>query len=206
MSHYSLRFPASWWNLVLDPNTRDGAIKRRILAGVDLRTADRSTVDALIRTARKAARDAYALGALQLAGMFELTDTGLLIATTAVHRLILPPETALDLSELMVSYAVRNAGLPLSRSSPPSRTEIIDLPGVGPAGRAIYLEDVDLFGKGWSRTAIMVTLVPVPESNDLLVIASTTPNISLAEAFYDVFDAIGSTLRFATPALAATGA
>jgi hypothetical protein len=206
MSHYYLRFPASWWNLVLDPNTRDGAIKRRILAGVDSRTADRSTVDAMIRAARKAARDAYALGALQLAGMFEVADAGLLIATTAVHRLILPPDTAVDLSELMVSYAVRNAGLPLSRSSPASRTEIIDLPEAGPAGRVTYLEDVDLFGKGWSRTAIMVTLVPVPDSNDLLVIASTTPNIGLAEAFYDVFDAIGATLRFGTPTVAATGA
>jgi hypothetical protein len=194
--HYYLRFPTTWWNLDLDPSTRDATIKRRILADVDERTVGRTAVDSMIREARRAARQAHALGALQLAGMFDFTDDGgTLMATTAVHRLITPPDTDVDLPELMVAYAVRNARLPLSKSSP-GTADIVDLPYAGSAGRVTYVEDVELYGKGWSRMAVMVTVVKVPGGDDLLVIASTTPNLRLVEAFYQVFGAIAATLRF----------
>src|SRR4030095_2208961 len=86
-SAYALRFPASWWNFDLDPSTRDASIRRRILAGVDEQKADRALLDSMVRAARKAAREAHARGALQLAGMFQVMDDGSpLIATTMVLR------------------------------------------------------------------------------------------------------------------------
>jgi hypothetical protein len=42
----------------------------------------------------------------------------------------------------------------------------------------------------------MHTVVPVPHSRDFLVVSSSTPNIGLTDAFFDVFDAISGTVRF----------
>lgn len=51
-------------------------------------------------------------------------------------------------------------------------------------------------GRGTVRTALMHTVVPVPNSRDFLVVSSSTPNLSLVDAFFDVFDAISGTVRF----------
>lgn len=194
---YALRYPESWWHLELDPSTRDATIRRRLLAGLDEETADRDLVDSMVRAARKAAREAHARGALQLAGMFELMDDGSpLIGTTMVLRIISPDEDPPDLSQLMVSYAIRNAGLPLGKNTSANQADLIELPLVGPAGRVTSVEDIDFYGKGWARMAIMHTVVPVPESGDFLVIASSTPNVGLTDEFFEVFDAISGTLKF----------
>jgi hypothetical protein len=151
----------------------------------------------MVRAARKTAREARALGALQLAGMFEVMEDGSpLIATTMVLRVIPPEDASPKLSEMMISYALRNARNPLGRNTSGNQAEIIDLPHAGAAGRATSIEDVDFYGRGKVRMAIMQTVVPVPVSGDFLIIASATPNLNLMDEFFDVFDAIGGTLTF----------
>lgn len=44
--------------------------------------------------------------------------------------------------------------------------------------------------------AIMQTIVPVPETDEFIVIASTTPSLGLMDEFFGVFDAISNTFRF----------
>ncbi|MGP4112114.1 hypothetical protein ACTWP5_14510 [Streptomyces sp. 4N509B] len=201
---YGLRFPASWWNLDLNPNTRDAAIRRRILsdlggeAALTSAPADaRAGLESLIRAARRSAREAHARGALQLAGMFDLLEDGsVLIGNVMVLCVNLPEGTTPDLSELMLAYAVQGARNPLGQGTRARRNEIIELPHVGPAGRATSVEDIDFYGRGWARVAISQTVVPVPGTHSLLVVAGTTPNLTLVDAFFDMFDAIAGTLTF----------
>jgi hypothetical protein len=87
-------------------------------------------------------------------------------------------------------------GTGAARGTPANRAEVIELPEVGPVGRVTQIEDVDYWGRGTVRTALMHTVVPVPHSRDFLVVSSSTPNIGLTDAFFDVFDAISGTVRF----------
>ncbi len=200
---YGLRFPVSWWNLDLDPSTRDASIRRRIEAGLgdDARARatpeERAGLDALIRAARRGAKEAHARGALQLAGMFDLLEDGsALIGNVMVLCVNLPEGASPDLTELMLAYAVHGARNPLGKGTRARQNDIIELPRVGPAGRATSVEDIDFYGRGWARVAIMQTLVPLPGTDSLLVVAGTTPNLTLVDPFFDMFDAITSTLTF----------
>ncbi|MEV7524606.1 hypothetical protein [Streptomyces sp. NPDC091371] len=196
--HFSLEFPQSWWHLDLDPRTRDNAIRRRIeeqTQGQDYVSAD--DVDAMVRTTRSVAREAYGQGALRAAGMFRFLDDGsTLMAATVVLRVRAPEDGSADMAELLMPVALKNARNPLGRGTPANSVEMIELPEAGPAGRVTAIEDVDYFGRGHVRTALMHTIAAVPNSRDFLVISSTTPNLSLVTEFFEVFDAISSTLRF----------
>lgn len=75
----------------------------------------------------------------------------------------------------------------------------MELPQVGAAGRVTRIEDVDYQGTP-VPTAVRHTLIPVPNSRDYLVLASSTPNVDLADQFYEVFDAIAESFRFEDPA------
>ncbi|MFJ4827289.1 hypothetical protein ACIP5L_28890 [Streptomyces bacillaris] len=196
---YLLGVPKTWWNFDLDPSTRDASIGRRFRAGLKGADVDPSVADRMVRAGRKAAREAHARGALQLSGILEVLGGGTtLIATTMVLRLSPPPEAAPDLSQLMTSYAVHTARNPLARAAGGSvgKAEFIELPHAGQAGRVTYLEDVDFYGKNWARMAIMQTVVPVPGTDDFLIIASSTPCLAFTDEFFGVFDAISGTLRF----------
>lgn len=197
-AQFSLSFPNSWWHLDLDPRNRDNAIRRRIeeqTRGQDYVSKD--DVDAMVRTTRKIAREAYGQGALRAAGMFRFIEDGsTLMAATVVLRVRAPEDGSADLAELLLPVAMKNSKNPLGRGTPANSVDMIELPEAGPAGRITSIEDVDYFGKGTVRTAMMHTIAAVPNSRDFLVISCTTPNMSLVTEFFEVFEAISSTLRF----------
>ncbi|MFK0044029.1 hypothetical protein ACIQU4_07960 [Streptomyces sp. NPDC090741] len=195
---YTLRIPDSWWHLELGSSSLDVTIRRLIEAqAYGNEAVGREELDALVRTTRKIAREAAARGALQAAGMVQFTDSGSsLSATTVVLRVNTPEDSSADLAELMIPVAMKNANNPLGRGTEANTAAVIDLPGVGPAGRVTVIEDLDYSGRGTVRTAIMHTVVPLPNTRDFLVISSATPNLSLLTEFFDVFDAISGTLRF----------
>ncbi|MER6996814.1 hypothetical protein [Streptomyces sp. NPDC000410] len=195
--HFTIRYPDSWWKLDLNSRTRDADIRRGIQAQAEGLQVERTMVDTMIRSARKSAREAHARGAVQAAGMMEYTDSAeVLTATTIVMRVLTPEDHSSDLSELMVPVALKNARNPLGKGTAANTAEVIELPGIGSAGRVTQIEDIDFWGRGTVRTALMHTVVPVPHSRDFLVVSSFTPNLSLVDAFFDVFDAISGTLRF----------
>ncbi|MDB1087111.1 hypothetical protein PJ985_05960 [Streptomyces sp. ACA25] len=197
-TRYGLRFPDTWWHLDLDPNTRDASIRRRLEEGLAGPDTDPERLDTLIRMARRSAREAHDRGALQLAGVFEVLDNdSTLTATTMVLRVPLPEGESSDLASLLLPVAMRNSRNPLLRDMPGSRAEIVEHPQVGAVGRVTSLEDVDYYGQATIRTALLQTLIPVPDSDTVLVIASQTPNVGLMEPFFEVFDAIARTFRFA---------
>ncbi|MDI3422324.1 hypothetical protein [Streptomyces luteolus] len=200
-ARYRLRLPASWWHLDLDPNTRDASIRRRVEAQVrHVPQLTREQVDELIRNTRRTAREAYAKGALQAAGMLRILGTGssgplVLSATSLVLRISVPEEQADDLAELVVA-----AGIQLSKDAegtglPPGEVELVEFAGVGGAGRITRIEELEHKGRR-IPTAVHHVLMPVPNSQEYLVLSSSTPNVHLADQFYDVFDAIAESFRF----------
>ncbi|WP_433857140.1 hypothetical protein [Streptomyces kronopolitis] len=201
---YTLRFPDSWWHLDLDPGTRDASIRRRIESEVkQAPQLSREQVDALIRSTRRTAREAHAQGALRAAGMLRIlrASSGPLVlsATAVVLRMSVPEEQSEDLADLVMAAGMQLGTAAEGTGLPPGEVELTELPHVGAVGRISRIEDVDHQGKP-VPTAMRHTLIPVPNSRDYLVLASSTPNVDLAEQFYDVFDAIAESFRFEDPA------
>ncbi|MFE3549688.1 hypothetical protein ACFXN2_13530 [Streptomyces kronopolitis] len=201
---YTLRFPDSWWQLDLDPSTRDASIRRRIESEVEQAPQlSREQVDALIRTTRRIAREAHAQGALRASGMLRILRAGsgplVLSATTVVLRISVPEDESEDLADLVMAAGMQLGTAAEGSGLPPGEVELVDLPHVGAVGRISRIEDVDHHGKP-VPTAVRHTLIPVPNSRDYLVLASSTPNVDLADQFYDVFDAIAESFRFEDPA------
>ncbi|WP_405591337.1 hypothetical protein [Streptomyces sp. NBC_01092] len=195
--HFTVRYPDSWWKLDLDPSTRDAAIRRAVAEQVKGMQVDRARLDAAVRDARSRARAAHARGALQIAGMIAFTDRDESLTANVVVMRVSPPEGhSSDLAELLLPVALENAKNPLGRGTSANTAELIEVPGLGTVGRVTQIEDIDYYGRGTVRTALMHTAVPVPHSRDLLVITCATPNLSLVDAFFDVFDAVSGTLRF----------
>ncbi|MDQ8703441.1 hypothetical protein RCO28_13225 [Streptomyces sp. LHD-70] len=196
-ARYTLKYPSTWSHLDLDPHTRDAAIRRRVEEQAKGAGAEPEQVDRLIRQTRKSAREAYAQGALQVGCLIAfLPDASTLNASAMVLRTRIPDDEPTDLAEIMLAAGVQNNRKSVGRGSGLNRVEIMELPEVGPVGRMTSLEDFDYFGQATIRTAVHQVVIPVPSSRDLMVLASTTPNISLAEKFFEVFDAIASTFRF----------
>ncbi|WP_328688627.1 hypothetical protein OG879_18205 [Streptomyces caniferus] len=199
-AEYSLRFPDSWWHLDLDPSTRDASIRRRIEAQVEKAPQlTREQLDGLIRSTRRIAREAHAQGALRASGMIRILRAGggplVLSATAVVLRISIPEGQSEDLADLVMAAGVQLGTDAESSGLPPGEVELVELPHVGVAGRISRIEDIDHHGKR-VPTAVRHTLVPVPNSHDYLVLACSTPNVDLAEQFYEVFDAIAESLRF----------
>jgi|GEM_PF-1471499 len=201
---YTLRFPDSWWHLDLDPSTRDASIRRRIESEVEKAPQlTREQVDGLIRSTRRTAREAHGQGALRAAGMLRILKAGsgplVLSATMVVLRMSVPEEQSEDLADLVMAAGMQLGTEAEGSGLPPGEVELVELPHVGAVGRISRIEDVDYRGTP-VPTAVRQTLIPVPNSRDYLVLASSTPNVDLAEQFYDVFDAIAESFRFEDPA------
>ncbi len=77
----------------------------------------------------------------------------------------------------------------------------VDIPGVGPAARTYGVEDVPVPGDELGRTiraVLMQTFIPVPgQEGKVALVAGSSQVLDLAESFFDIFDAITSTFRFA---------
>ncbi|MEW2400956.1 hypothetical protein [Streptomyces sp. NPDC046862] len=202
-SGYKLLFPTSWWHLDLDPSTRDASIRRKVEAEVkNGPQLSREQVDDLIRSTRRTARDAHAQGALQASGMLRIINGGngplVLSATTVLLRVSVPEGESEDLADMVVAAGIQVGTEAEGTGLPPGEVELLDLPLVGAVGRITRIEDVDIKGRR-VPTAMRHTLIPVPNSRDYLVLASSTPNVNLAEQFYEVFDAIAESFRFDDP-------
>ncbi|MFG2895346.1 hypothetical protein [Streptomyces sp. NPDC048248] len=201
-ARYTLRYPSTWSHLDLDPHTRDVALRRRIEEQAESMRAKgkevpRELVDELIRNTRKSAREAYAQGALQVGSLIAfLSDSSPLSATAMVLRTRIPEGESTDLADLMLAGGIHVNRTSPGRGSELNRVHIMELPEVGSVGRMTSLEDFDHKGPALVRTAVHQVVIPVPSSRDLMVLVSTTPNINMAEKFFEVFDAIAATFRF----------
>ncbi|MEU8808481.1 hypothetical protein AB0C79_18190, partial [Streptomyces anthocyanicus] len=77
----------------------------------------------------------------------------------------------------------------------------VDIPGVGPAARTRGVEDIPVPDDALNRpvrAVLMQTYIPVPgQEGKVALVAGSSQVLDLADSFFDIFDAITSTFRFA---------
>lgn len=202
---FSITVPPSWFELPLDPGTRDERIatlvRERVGEVADLRP-HRSTITRLLRDQ---ARDAWDAGARWAAGMVEPTEEGPITASAVVSVVPGPLGVRTDdqgyLDALLAPLSPKTAA---SDDDTWRRVAVVDLPDGLRASRSWGLEDVDLpDGAGWVRCVQMLQLVPVPGTQRVLLVACSSPVLPLAEVLLDLFEAVCSTLRIVRPVAAA---
>jgi hypothetical protein len=166
---------------------------------LELRTAaatdeQRAAVDDAMRQARRLLRTARRQGAAAAAGMIARDDDGgLLMAFVAVFGITVP-----DGAELSVADIAQQVSRPARADGHGDRTVTsATLPAVGTVARITGTEVVELTESTSAVMVAMHTIVPVPgQPGSYLVVTGMSPNLPLADALYDIFDAITGTLRF----------
>ncbi|WP_250007571.1 hypothetical protein [Actinoplanes sp. M2I2] len=193
---FTISYPTSWWSVDLHPRVRDAEVRRRLLAGMTDgdRVEHADLIRDTVRSAKKWAAACYEQGALQFYGFFDVVEQVPLTAITMVLRHDVPDDVELDLSDLMIAFALRNAGLPLGKGTAANRTEIVDLAKAGPAGRSTSIEEIELEDLPPGRISVMNTLVPLPGTRELLIITSLTPNVQYTDQFLPLFERIADSL------------
>jgi hypothetical protein len=181
--------PASWFDLDLDPGTRNESITRMVQrSGKRLAPAGRAELAGMLEAA---AADAAAQGAVFAALYSDVLEDRPVSASLVVSlRQAEGGSPPAGITQAGVAHALSHV---LGRTA---STEVRELPS-GPAVRLrrrihgsvpgqeirVEVEDVQWF-------------VPSPDGGEVALLAFSTPTLGLAEPFGDLFDAIAGTLRW----------
>ncbi|MEU6357821.1 hypothetical protein ABZ896_52485 [Streptomyces sp. NPDC047072] len=196
---FGIGIPDSWTEYDLSGDT---LAERR--AEMLRHAPDRPTLDLVnqaFRNARRIMDTARRRGAVYAAGTTAMYEDGLLMAGLMIFSVTPPPGedfSAQGLARQLSASGDRRGGGTTRTFS----TE--NLPGVGPVGRLVGVEESEIAEGVSYRLAVMHTVVPVPGRRRALIITCFSPNLPVADQLYDLFDAITSTFAFGTgtPAVA----
>jgi hypothetical protein len=179
-----LRTPAAWWDLDLDPATRATSMDRLLAERAPGREgAVRPTLEA-------ATDDAVAHGAV-FASIFADTFDGKAVSASLVVSVVdaeAGDEADFDPDGLRLAIA---QGLTAEFRADGAAAEVRTIEA-GPAARV--RSRVPL--AGGPEVGTVQYFVPFPRADRLAVLTFSTPNVGLADAFAEVFDAIASTLQW----------
>lgn len=197
---FSLKVPDSWWEFDIRPDTRDNSIRHMVNARIqdvpDL-AEHRGTIESFLR---RQAREAWESGAAYIGCMAEGFGGDVPItATMAVSLLTAQAEDGTRMSTVPTEIAKRVKEIvPRDEGDPWRRVSTIDIPGVGTAVRTQGVEDITYQGDSRRlRVVLMQTFIPVPGSaGRVALVTGSSQLLDLADAFFDVFDAVTSTFRF----------
>jgi hypothetical protein len=190
---FQLTVPASWYVLELSPEAAEPALRAAVLSRVGDDPGQRRRGRELIAELMKTVRTAQRRGAIYAAGAFETYAEGPVVATVMVSVVTPPPGARGDL----LAQLGRMRPLAAGGSDDTWRDVLpVDLPEVGPAGRVIGIQDLPVSDEVAVRFVVMHTVIPIPGSDGALVVTCGSPNLPLAEALFDLFDAITGTFRF----------
>jgi hypothetical protein len=190
---FAITVPDSWFEIDLQPATRDETIRRLVedrVRGNDEMWRARHGITKILR---HEARKAYDAGGLYCACMAAPTEDGPITASVVVS-LVRGPVGATTGGD--------PAGFLVERLTPVPRTDdgtftsvaTVRIPSAGTAARSYGIEDVPL-DAGFVRTVFMQTMVPVPGANKVFLISASSPVVPLAEGLHDLFDAVAGTFR-----------
>lgn len=195
VSRFQLRVPESWVELDIWRATHTAEVPRI----VDARLADTPELTRyrgpIIKALRDTAREAERHGALYCAGMLDpVEDAGMIAASAMVFFTEADADPAENTPERIAAQITATAprdGVPHWR-----HVELVDLP----AGRAVRVQGIEAVDVGTQPTdcVVMQTLIPVPDETGVLNVVLTSPQVALADSMLDLFDAISSTLAWAT--------
>lgn len=187
---FALTVPESWFELDVRPATRDANI--RML--VESRVRDQPELwehrGELIKLLRRQARDAWESGAVYCACFVMAVEESLIPGSISVSVIPPPPAgAALDaVAEALPAKEATEDGDPWMQRS------VVEIPGIGRVARSQGVTDVELpGGRGWIRTIVMQTFVPL-DPERLLLVAAASPALDLVEPLLELFDAVTSTL------------
>lgn len=190
---FSLRLPQTWFDFDVWRATRTGEITRM----VDRRIAElpelRPHRSAILRGLRQLAAEAERRGAVYGAASADRAGDDALLASLMVFTTRGMPEPALNTVE---AIAAQITAVPRSGRRLDWRDVTLVEMAAGRAVRVRAVTTTSADGTAALPAVSMQTLIPVPGSERILDVALTSPQLSLAEALLDLFDAISSTLAW----------
>ncbi|CAL9533335.1 hypothetical protein SUDANB21_04099 [Streptomyces sp. enrichment culture] len=200
---FRIKVPESWWEFDVRPDSRDDSIHRMVTERLRAHPELAPHRDTYITFLRKAAADAWKSGALYCGCMAETFGGDTPITGSVTVSLVggrtskgdpLPTDPEAVIAQLAVKEARREG-------DSWRKVTTVDIPGVGPAARTYGIEDVPVPGDELGRTiraVLMQTFIPVPgQEGKVALVAGSSQVLDLADSFFDIFDAITSTFRFA---------
>ncbi|MFD5374996.1 hypothetical protein ACFWJE_11380 [Streptomyces griseoincarnatus] len=200
---FRIKVPESWWEFDVRPESRDDSIHRMVTERLRAHPELTPHRDTYISFLRKAAADAWKSGALYCGCMAETFGGDTPITGSVTVSLVggrtskgdpLPTDPEAVIAQLAVKEAKREG-------DSWRKVTTVDIPGVGPAARTYGIEDVPVPDDELGRTiraVLMQTFIPVPgQEGKVALVAGSSQVLDLAESFFDIFDAITSTFRFA---------
>ncbi|MEV6747905.1 MULTISPECIES: hypothetical protein [unclassified Streptomyces] len=162
----------------------------------------RDAINHTFRSARRIMEGARRRGAVYAAGTTAMYEDGLLMAGLMVFSVKPPPGEDFSAKGIAEQFSATGR----RRENTTRTLTTATLPGVGPVGRMVGIEETEI-ADGVSYKMVMThTFVPVPGGERVLVITCFSPNIPLAEPLYDLFDAITSTFALGEKEPLAAGA
>ena len=192
---FSITVPDSWFEIDVQPATRDESIRRlvedRVRGNQPMWDARRG----IIRLLRQQARQAWEAGATYCACMVTPTDDGPITASVVVS-LVRGPVGAREDGDPTGFLVDQLTAVPRGEEGDVfTSVTTADLPGVGACARSYGIEDVQVDDAGSIRTGFMQTMVPTPGFNKVFLISASSPVIPLAAELHDLFDAVTGTFR-----------
>lgn len=196
---FLLTVPDSWWEFDLHPATRDDNIRRlvneRVRRFPEL-AGHRQTITAFLR---RTAREAHASGAVYCGCMAQdfsgVPLTAQLTVSLVGARTPGGEALATDPSAIAGSLREKTAR---REGDTWRKVTLAEVPGAWQGARTYGVEDVEVPGDTRTvRAVLMQTFIPVPGTADRVALVSGSSQVlDLADAFFDVFDAVTSTFRF----------
>ncbi|MEV7344053.1 hypothetical protein [Streptomyces sp. NPDC093544] len=200
---FRIKVPQSWWEFDVRPESRDDSIRRMVDERVRQRPELVKYRDTYAAFLQKAAADAWKSGALYCGCMAEAFGgdtpiTGSVTVSIVGGRSATGEPLSTDPQTMAGQLSVREAK---KEGDAWRKVTTVDIPGVGPAARTYGIEDIVVPDDALNRTiraVLMQTFVPVPgQEGKVALVAGSSQVLDLADSFFDIFDAITSTFRFA---------
>ncbi|MBQ0848385.1 hypothetical protein J8N05_09185 [Streptomyces sp. BH-SS-21] len=200
---FRIKVPESWWEFDVRPESRGDSIRRMVDERVRQQPEVRKYKDTYTAFLQKAAADAWKSGALYCGCMAEsfggdVPITGSITVSLVGGRTKDGEPLSTDPQVMAGQLAVREAK---KEGDAWRKVTTVDIPDVGPAARTYGIEDIPVPDDALKRTiraVLMQTFIPVPgQEGKVALVAGSSQVLDLADSFFDIFDAITSTFRFA---------
>jgi hypothetical protein len=187
---YTISVPATWFELDVEPATRDDSIRRLVETRVRGNEVMWEQRHAIQKVLADQARAAYETGATYCASFSIPTDEGPITGSVTVS-LIMDP--AYD-EETSIADFFRSVPRTDDELAPHIDVTTVQIDGVSCA-RSSGIEDTPVGDGGFVRNVSMLTAVPVPDHRRLFLVVCSSPVIVLEEQLLDLFDAVTGTFR-----------
>ncbi|WAZ23388.1 hypothetical protein STRCI_004729 [Streptomyces cinnabarinus] len=200
---FLIKVPESWWEFDVRPESRDDSIRRMVNERIEANPELAKYRDLYTDFLRKAAADAWKSGALYCGCMADsfggdVPITGSVTVSLVGGRSASGEPLSTDPVVMARQLAVKEAK---KEGDSWRKVTTVDIPGVGPAARTYGIEDITIPDDALKRTVravLMQTFIPVPgQEGKVALVAGSSQILDLADSFFDIFDAITSTFRFA---------